>query len=123
MAASWPSTLPQEPFAGYTKTRLPNIVKSDNDSGPPKIRRRSTKAREIFKMAMELTGAEVAIFEAFFRDDLEDGTLTFTWIDPVTDAAAEFRFYDGRCPELPNTIAAPLADDRLYEIVMELEVV
>ena len=39
-----------------------------------------------------LTDAQKAVFEDFFHDDIADGTLSFTWNDPVTDVEAEWQF-------------------------------
>jgi hypothetical protein len=119
-AGTWPATLPQIPDIGVSEEIQSNVVASEVDSGPPKLRRRSTKRRVFQTVPITLTGAQYATLRAFYEDTLLDGTLTFDWADALTDVATEFRFVSPPKPDMWT--AAPNPDDRMYTINLELEV-
>lgn len=83
--ATWPASLPP-PLVG-TLTIVPerNIVAWQPEVGRPLKRRRYTAKRDRVAFAILLTtGAMRDDLQEFFRDDCEDGTVTFTMDDPDT---------------------------------------
>jgi hypothetical protein len=119
-AGTWPPTLPQLPDIGVSEEVQPNTVETEVDSGPSRIRRRSTKRRVFQTAPMTLTGAEYALLKTFYEDTLLDGTLTFDWTDVMTGTAAEFRFVSPPVPQMWAPALDP--DNRWYTVTLELEV-
>lgn len=92
--ASWPESLPQEPSAsnGWQSQLKDNVLRYPVEVGKPKRRRRSTSSDAIGRASFVMTGAQLATLTEFYRDDLADGTLPFSWTHPVTGLAAEWEF-------------------------------
>lgn len=93
MVATWPLTLPQSFLVeGFTQEATDNVIKSAMESGPSKARRRYTATTQPFTGKMILSLAQYDIFRDFYRDDLQDGALTFTMPDDVEGGTMEVRF-------------------------------
>jgi len=76
---SWPLTLPQRFLRrGYAEGFKDNIIRSENEIGPAKTRRRATAAIRPVSGIMMMTATELATFQDFVEDDLGDGALAFT---------------------------------------------
>lgn len=82
--ASWPGNLPSA-FRLNTRRINPRDDRAafQPEVGPPLRRRRSSLVLREFEGQMTLTDAQVTIFETFYNDTLEGGTLTFTMDDPT----------------------------------------
>jgi hypothetical protein len=117
-AVVWPASLPQEPFVGFEETGEPNTVVTEVGSGPPKVRRRSTRERKIQSTTVWLTGTQVATFEAFWLN-INQGAETFEWADMITGATAEFRFRSK--PRWRNETPGDPITKRLYSATLDLE--
>lgn len=89
----WPSNLPVM-LAGLTDKRQSTTIRSEVDSGPPIVRRRFTAAVRTLTIPMRFTNAERATFDTFFNTTLAGGSLSFNWLDPVTDALVAMRFVE-----------------------------
>ncbi|MGH6879275.1 MAG: hypothetical protein ACREFM_00050 [Hypericibacter sp.] len=88
----WPVTLP--PFVlteGHQETWGNNLLRTQMDAGEAKARRRFTKDVRPIQVTVEMTTAQVAIFDDFFHNTLKDGAIRFDWVLPRTQAAATFR--------------------------------
>lgn len=82
---TWPSSLPQFPLAGHWEETLEdNVIEYQPEVGPPTSRRRSTAVGSTSSASFGFTDAQRTTFESFFRDDIKDGALSFTWDHPVT---------------------------------------
>lgn len=71
---------------------MPNVIRSDMDVGPAKVRRRYTATIKQYGLRMVLTKAQIATLETFIDSTLGGGALTFDWVDHRTGAAATYRF-------------------------------
>tara|TARA_R110000822_G_scaffold239543_2_gene369308 strand:+ start:249 stop:533 length:285 start_codon:yes stop_codon:yes gene_type:complete len=92
------------------------------DTGPAKQRARFTATAKYFDGAQQnFTGAQLATFDTFYETTLGQGAASFTWINPITDVSASLRFKGEPEPTLLNPDATP--DDRLYRVLLPLEVV
>lgn len=102
---------------GFRRTGpIANVIRTPMDAGPVKTRRRFTAApREISGETDLLTDAQVATFETFFTDDLEDGALSFEADDPVSGVEKTYRFMD--------TYEIIFLNDDINRIRMKLEIV
>lgn len=78
---SWPLTLPHYPLLnGYQTSGTDTVIRSQPSAGPPLSRRRFTAAVRPVNCSIKVgTLALKDVLDAFFRDDLEDGALPFTW--------------------------------------------
>ena len=82
MTALWPSTLPADVLLdGYQLQTASNLISTDMDVGPPKVRRRSSSAPATEQWSFVMSYAQKVIFDSFFADDLGQGALPFTFGD------------------------------------------
>lgn len=115
--ASWPSTLPQVPVGGgFSGGPQPNKISFQPEIGPSIDRRRGTAVGHLREIRLQpIDRQQLATFVQFFEIDLRDGILPFTWIDPQTDEAAQWKFAGS---EQPYQIEG-LGDD-LYNLSFSL---
>lgn len=91
--AAWPAGLQQKNFAGVVEQRQQAVLRSSMDSGAPKVRKMFTAAIRNIDIPMVFTTAERATFDTFFITTLAEGSISFTWTDPVDDSTViTFRF-------------------------------
>lgn len=93
MADPWPATLPQGLMpAGYSEQLQEGTLRSTMDAGPAKLRSRFTALVNNIQGQIEVTAAQKATLDTLYITTLKRGTLPFTWVDPVSRAAVDFRF-------------------------------
>ncbi len=91
--AVWPAGLQQKQFTGVTEERQDASVRSKMDTGAPKKRKRFTAAVRTMTVPIVLTQAERVTFDTFYITTLEEGSLSFDWIDPVDGVSTiSYRF-------------------------------
>ena len=91
--ASWPVTLPQYVDQdSFSETIQDPVIRTAMDSGPQKARLRYTAVPEQYTIAMTLTSDQRTAFLTFFKATIHYGVDEFTWVHPVTQAAAYCRF-------------------------------
>lgn len=90
----WPTTLPQAPIYGWVRRPQRNVASFQPDVGPPKYRRRSTASGELCSGTFVMTGEQLSTLREFYRADLADGSLPFSWVDPVDQTMSAFMFED-----------------------------
>lgn len=88
----WPSGCPQFKLTGIKDKRGPTKLRSSVDVGPALVRRRYTAAVRNLDVPMTFTNAERVVMDAFYIDDLDEGTLRFNWTDPVDGSTLAMRF-------------------------------
>jgi hypothetical protein len=90
---AWPSTIPSVPDGGvFRETGADVLVRSANDTGPDKVRRRTTAGVRLFSFALVLTPEQAAALDAFYDGDLLGGSLGFTFPHPRTGTMVPCRF-------------------------------
>lgn len=77
MTIAWPSTLPSPSLSGYQFTPDATTIKTDMDSGPPRVRRRYTSANTPVQATWVLTELQLAVFEAWFVQQAQSGAAWF----------------------------------------------
>tara|TARA_E500000318_G_scaffold57385_1_gene53276 strand:- start:1357 stop:1707 length:351 start_codon:yes stop_codon:yes gene_type:complete len=92
--ATWPATLPQYVLIdGFRQTQQPNKLRSTVDVGEAKMRPRSTRKIKRFQCSILISNdTQYDTLENFYDATLSQGTLTFDWVNPITQDAATFRF-------------------------------
>jgi len=95
--ATWPASLPQTVKAtSFQETAPKEVIRTQMDAGPAKVRRRFTAGVRLIKGNVALrvdppNGLDdVSILDSFFLNDCAAGALSFSWnsqrlISPSTD--------------------------------------
>ncbi len=90
---AWPGALPTAPLiAGLRETLADNVVRTQMDQGPAKVRRRSTGNVKSLQVQYILTAAQKDLLITFFVTTLVDGSLSFDFDDPLAGSSATVRF-------------------------------
>jgi len=91
--ASWPSGLYGTILAeSFQEVSPNNIIRTQMDVGPPKIRRRSTAGIRRFNFIMFLTSSQVETFDDFYNSTLHSGADSFTFRSPRTQTEGTYIF-------------------------------
>lgn len=112
----WPGSLPQNFFLNVEDERRLGYAEFAVDAGPAIRRTLLRNVPRDITTPMMLNQAQRIAFDAFYATTLDEGTLAFDWIDPVTLLAATFRFL-GTVRWTQN----PVATGSLYVGTMKLE--
>lgn len=100
MSVPWPAELPQRPLVSdYSEEEPDNTIYQDMDSGPPKVRPRTSAKGEEMEWAFVFSDAQKAIFRTFYRDILGYGSLVFELIHPNTQVLTDFQIVPGNRPK------------------------
>jgi hypothetical protein len=96
----WPTTgsFPQVPQKGFTESVGVNIIRSNMDAGPAKMRRRSN-APNTMNLSFILTTAQVSTLETWIKNDIK-GVARFGFRHPRTQAIVEVRIVPSNGSEL-----------------------
>lgn len=79
----WPSSLPDCVLdADYQEQPENNLAEFAPEVGPPLRRRRTSINSSLIQAAIVLADDEVDTLLDFYKDDLKDGSLSFTWVHP-----------------------------------------
>lgn len=91
--ATWPATLPQELLSsGFQQKAQSQVIRSDMDAGPPKVRRRFTAKVITIQGSIEINAAQYETLETFFDTTLNGGATSFDWTHPITGDTVSYRF-------------------------------
>lgn len=93
MAETWPVSLPRS-MSGVTWGTRDGRMKSQTDTGPGKIRRRSTAMPYTISGQMLLTRTQLATLDTFITTTTAGGVLAFNFPHPNGGAATLCRFAD-----------------------------
>lgn len=93
--ADWPALLPQgfEP-EGYKETPYRNMVRTEMDFGPAKVRPRFTASVRSFQGTMPMTRTQLDSLETFWYGSLVRGTASFNFPHPRTGVTISVRFVE-----------------------------
>ena len=90
---TWPASLPQVPESSSYEETAPNeLLRTQMDSGPAKVRRRFTSGVRDYGMTFRMTKAQVATLDTFYITTLSGGVVKYDWTNPRTGATDTFRF-------------------------------
>ena len=80
----WPPALPQAPLReGYTDSAPSNLLRTDMDTGPAKVRRSGNARPHTVQATYVLYDDEAEILEEFILETLAGGALCFDWPHPT----------------------------------------
>lgn len=114
MPASWPGSLQQTiNVDNFGVTFGDTLIRSDVDVGQAKVRSRYTKGVDVYTAQIDLDYSLYQTFKDFYKTTLNNGALTFEFIDPMTGNLEEWRFM-----EVPKIV--PLGG-RIFSVSMTWE--
>lgn len=90
--AVWPTSLPAPALNSLQESPPDNVIRTNMDKGPAKVRRRTTANIRPISFILVLTAAEVAALDTFYVDDTFSGSEAFDYTHPRTGLACTARF-------------------------------
>jgi hypothetical protein len=94
-APTWPATLPAPLVSGYGIQPNDQTIRTDMESGSPRVRRRTAARLDEYALSVSLSDAQMAIFRAWWDDDAAGGAAWFTmslWAGDGGADSVEARF-------------------------------
>lgn len=86
----WPPSLPQSPITnGYKESMPSNILRSDAEYGPAKVRRRGGSKPIVVSASYILSTEEVEILDNFVYESIGGGAVCFDWPRPRFSTAQD----------------------------------
>jgi hypothetical protein len=100
MVDAWPNTLPQKfQTPSFSEGVGDGLVEYAPDEGPPITRRRTSAVVRPLIGTMVCTGAQIAIFRAFFDTTVLGGSLPFNFPDQIHAGTLLVKFLKSTLPK------------------------
>lgn len=116
---SWPSALPASLLLdGYHQSLGDSLIRSSMDTGPAKVRPRTSNVIEPVQGEIIVTGDQLATLRTFHDSTLNRGARRFAWKDPANDDSVEFRF---TAPPSWSAEGKNVDGIKRYRVTLELE--
>ncbi len=93
MASEYPEILPPFLIESYGYDEENNIIRTDMEAGPSRVRRRSTQAGTIFAVSSKMTNDQLKIFESWVKYKISGGA---DWFSVSLDTGSGLVEYTGR---------------------------
>lgn len=93
--ATWPATLPtfSEILSdSYSEIFPNNVIRTEMELGPAKLRKRGTAAPQVVAGNFFMTSTQVGILRTFYEDTISYGATEFDTIHPRTSAVISAQF-------------------------------
>lgn len=87
----WKEGLP-ECAQSWEEMDEPNVIRTNVDVGPPKVRRRSTLQLRSVKVGWTMPAEKYELLMEFYETDCLQGINEFEYAHPVTKAVNRYRF-------------------------------
>lgn len=79
----WPPSLPQTPLTnGYKESMPTNIIRSETETGPAKVRKRGGSKPVTVNASYILSTEQMEVFDTFVYGSLAGGAKCFDWPRP-----------------------------------------
>jgi hypothetical protein len=93
MGAPWPNTLPDFLESNSFNYEMGNnSIRTEMEVGLAKTRKRYTKQIDKLTSTMQITRTQYDTLVNFYQVTLSGGNLAFTFTDPLTLVATDYRF-------------------------------
>ena len=93
MTPNFPTELEQEfNEQGFNFVKGDTKIRSEIEVGPPKQRNRYTKSFDQITANILICMDNYNVFKSFYETTLDNGTLPFTYFNPLEQAVNTFRF-------------------------------
>lgn len=114
--ATWPLTLQQKlNTESFSEKFGETVMRTEMDIGPAKVRRRFTKSVDIITCSINLDFDEYDDFLIFFKNTVNGGATSFTFIHPISGSNINARFTE------PPTITPLSGGGRKFRVSMTWE--
>lgn len=90
--SSWPSTLPTLQLSDYSETLADNVLRTQMEYGPNKLRRRTVSNVGQMAGSIIIGPSQRLDLITFYTTTVASGTLQWTMRHPVTGATISVRF-------------------------------
>lgn len=90
--ATWPATLPAPALNTLKESPPNNVIRTQMDKGPDKVRRRTTANVRPLSFTLKLTPAQVETLDTFFVTTTFSGADEFDYTHPRTGDPVTARF-------------------------------
>ena len=81
--AIWPLTLPQMPLiSGYSESMPSNLIRSETDTGPAKVRRRGNAKPVTVQASYIMNTEQMELLDTFMYETIGGGAVCFDWPRP-----------------------------------------
>lgn len=77
-ATDWPVSFPPPVLASYREQPQSQMIRTEMDAGPAKVRRRFTAKVTRLPLEWHLTSAQVSTLDSYYDNDLKGGSLPIT---------------------------------------------
>lgn len=77
---------------GFQKMYGNTTITSNNQNGPPKKRRVSTRPNDMYQTSMTIQAGQEEILWDYFNTSLNGGVTYFRFIDPIDNIEKEWQF-------------------------------
>ena len=112
----WPDALPAPLIEGYAAKARPTFVRTEMDSGRGRQRRRQVTGPTTISQTWRLTEAELAIFDAWFEDQVFGGAA---WASmPVMTGQGKVYL---QCRFIDTPDRRSVSGSRLWDITAQIE--
>lgn len=89
---TWPASLPAPLLNSLKESPPENVIRTDMDKGPAKVRRRTTANIRPISFSLRLTPAQVDTMDDFYVTDTFSGADEFAYTHPRTGDSVTARF-------------------------------
>lgn len=113
---TWPTLLPQNPERGFSETGGVNILRTQTDTGPAKMRRRAASPATM-GVSFMMTTDQVALFEDFYYNSI-GGVQRFNFTHPRLRTSVEVRIV----PQSGNSYTTEYVAPGYWRVKLTLEV-
>ena len=111
---TWPNTLPVSPLLdGFSETLPETLIRTKMETGPDKVRARTSAGVRKFQMSFMFDRAQTATFDRFYQNTINGGALSFSFVHPRTDEVM-----DQRLTKAPQYMSA---NSKFFKVVIEAE--
>lgn len=114
--ATWPTFLPAPLQSGYEINPDDPILRTQMDAGPDRVRRRFTAIPSSIPVKWRFSGAEMALFEAWYKHEALDGAA---WFNVNLANGLGIQSMEARFTRPPKK---PLLSGSTWEVQAELKV-
>lgn len=118
--ATWPTTLPAPLIAGYSLQALDQTIRTEMETGTPRVRRRTAARLDRLDASWHFTEAQFDAFRDFFDDSSTGLSGGATWCTMVLKVGAGgAASYDAR---FVGAYSAELVSRTMWRVSAQLEV-
>lgn len=114
---AWPSVLPNPSVSDYGYDPTDQTVRTDMESGTPRVRRRTTSTHSTFSVSWMMDGAELALFEGWHQHVINGGVA---WFDVTLKTGNGLQTHEARFVG-PYAAKALSPGNRFWTVTAKLE--